>query len=74
MAVSKKGKRKIEIEGRLYLWNVIDKYDQSHFDGVQATVTAETGGMNCRLSFDGQRSTNDSALAVRVVGRSVLER
>jgi hypothetical protein len=39
MAISEKGKRRITVNERVYLWHVFDEYDQSYFDGVQVTVS-----------------------------------
>ncbi|WP_267876718.1 hypothetical protein [Massilia genomosp. 1] len=35
MAISAKGKRRIAVNERVYLWRIFEKYDQSWFDGVQ---------------------------------------
>ena len=40
MAISAKGKRRISVDGRVYLWRVFNEYDQSWFDCVQVTVAA----------------------------------
>lgn len=41
MAISKKGKRKITINSRKYLWWVFNEYDQTEFDGNQVKLIAE---------------------------------
>jgi len=41
MAISKKGKRKITIDSKKYLWWVFDEYDQTAFDGIQIKIVDE---------------------------------
>jgi len=41
MAISTKGKRKVLIGNRLYLWWVFDEVDQTEFDGIQVKIVAE---------------------------------
>ncbi len=43
MAIARKGKRQLTVDGQLYLWRVISEFDQTHFDGVQASVSADEG-------------------------------
>lgn len=40
MAVSKKGKNRVEWNGREYLWWVFNEHDQTTFDGVQVKIVA----------------------------------
>ena len=40
IAVSKKGKNRVEVNGREYLWWVFDEHDQTTFDGVQVKVVS----------------------------------
>ncbi|UHO40178.1 hypothetical protein H5J24_09370 [Chryseobacterium capnotolerans] len=35
MAISKKNKSKVHVDGKEYLWWVFDEYDQTEFDGIQ---------------------------------------
>jgi len=41
MAINKKGKRKITVNSKKYLWWVFDEYDQTEFDGLQIKIVAE---------------------------------
>lgn len=41
MAISRKGKRKIVIDSKKYLWWIFDEYDQGVFDGVQIKIVPE---------------------------------
>lgn len=41
MAISKKGKRSITVNDRVYLWWVSEEYDQTAFDGIQVRIVAE---------------------------------
>ncbi|MNK02262.1 hypothetical protein D3C87_200820 [compost metagenome] len=41
MAISKKGKRKIIVDGKTYFWWVYDEVDQTSFDGEQIKLVAE---------------------------------
>lgn len=41
MGISKKGKRRIVIDGRAYLWWVFHEIDQTSFDGDQIKLVAE---------------------------------
>ncbi len=41
MAISKKGKRKIVVDGRTYLWWGFNEIDQTSFDGDQIKLVAE---------------------------------
>ena len=41
MAISEKGKRKVQIGSRLFLWWVFDEVDQTEFDGVQVKIIAK---------------------------------
>lgn len=52
MPVSQKGKRRVEVDGTLFLWRVVDKYDQTHFDGVQATVTNVMGNLHIEYGLN----------------------
>lgn len=38
MAISKKNKRQVLVDGKAYFWWVFDEYDQSEFDGIQLKV------------------------------------
>ncbi len=40
MAISKKGKRKISVNSRQYLWWVYDEYSQADFNGNQIEIVA----------------------------------
>ncbi|NHZ42135.1 hypothetical protein [Massilia aquatica] len=40
MAISAKGKRRISVDERVYLWRSFDEYDQGWFNGVQVIVAA----------------------------------
>lgn len=40
MAISRKGKRKITVDGKEYLWWVFNEQDQTEFDGNQIKVVA----------------------------------
>ena len=41
MTVSTKGKRKISVNGKSYLWKAFNENDQSWFEGVQVMIVAE---------------------------------
>ncbi len=41
MGISKKGKRKIIINSKTYLWWVFNECDQTEFDGVQVKIVPE---------------------------------
>lgn len=41
MAVSKKGKRRIVVNAKPYLWWVFEEQDQTEFDGTQIKIVAE---------------------------------
>ncbi|MDF3028852.1 MAG: hypothetical protein K0S23_3159 [Fluviicola sp.] len=41
MAVSKKGKRTITVDGKTYLWWVFDEVDQTFFDNTQIKLISE---------------------------------
>ena len=40
MAIGAKGKRRVSVQERVYVWRVFDEFDQSWFDGAQVTVAA----------------------------------
>ncbi len=41
MAISKKGRRKITINEKVYFWKGYDEYNQSLFDGKQISIVSE---------------------------------
>ena len=41
MAINKKGKRKITVNGKAYLWWMLDEYSQTAFDGLQVKIITE---------------------------------
>ena len=41
MAINKKGKRKIVVNSKTYLWWFFNEYDQTTFDGKQIRIIAE---------------------------------
>ncbi len=41
MAISKKGKRKITVNSKRFVWWIFDEYDQNTFDGVQIKIVSE---------------------------------
>jgi len=41
MAVSKKRKRKITINSKIYFWWIFDEYDQTEFDGIQIKIVTK---------------------------------
>ena len=41
MAISKKGRRKITVDSKKYVWQVFDEYDQTAFDGIQIKIVDE---------------------------------
>ncbi len=45
MAISKKGKRKIVVNSRSYLWWIFNEQDQTAFDGFQIKIIAEDQGL-----------------------------
>lgn len=40
MAISKKNKRKVIVDGKEYFWWVFDEYDQTTFDGIQVKIVS----------------------------------
>lgn len=46
MTIAQKGKRQLIVDGQLYLWRVISKFEQTHFDGVQASVSADESSLH----------------------------
>lgn len=41
MTISKKGKRRITVGTKKYLWWIFDEVDQTEFDGIQVKIIAE---------------------------------
>ena len=66
MAISSKGKRRICVNQRTYLWRVFDHYDQSWFDGVQIIVAAMDQTLFLRY---GLHQSNDSRTTMISRGR-----
>lgn len=54
MAISEKGKRRITVEGRRYLWWVFDEYDQGWFDGPQVNVATPEQDLFIRYGLQQQ--------------------
>lgn len=61
MAISAKGKRRISVNGRAYLWHIFDEYDQGAFDGVQIMVAAVDKALFLRYGLH-QPDTSRTAL------------
>ncbi|NHZ34743.1 hypothetical protein [Massilia rubra] len=66
MAISAKGKRRISVNERVYLWRMFEHYDQSWFDGVQVSVAAVDQALFVRY---GLHQPDDSRTAVISRGR-----
>ncbi len=52
MAISKKGKRRITVNGVKYLWWVLEIYDQTVFDGWQVKIIAEDQSIYFQYGFE----------------------
>ena len=52
MAVSKKGKRRITVNGSKYLWWVYEEYDQTAFDGYQVKILSENQSIYFLYGFE----------------------
>jgi hypothetical protein len=66
MAISVKGKRRISVNERVYLWHVFDEHDQGMFDGVQVWVAAMDQQLFLRY---GLQQPTDSRTALICRGR-----
>jgi len=62
MTISTKGKRKIIVNQRLYLWWVFNEIDQTEFDGLQVKVVAED--QSIYLKYGLQQKPNNQYLVV----------
>lgn len=51
MAISKKGKRSIIVNGRAYLWWVFYEYDQTEFDGIQIKIVAKNQAFHIKYGL-----------------------
>lgn len=52
MAVSKKQKRNITVDGKTYLWWVFDEVDQTEFDGAQIKLISEDQSHYLKYGLD----------------------
>jgi hypothetical protein len=66
MAISGKGKRRITVNERAYLWHAFDEYNQGWFDGVQVSVGAVDQELFLRY---GLQQPNESRNALISRGR-----
>lgn len=51
MAISKKGKRRIVVNSRAYLWWIFEEQDQTAFDGTQIKIVAEDQSMSLKYGL-----------------------
>ncbi|MFP7658082.1 hypothetical protein [Chryseobacterium proteolyticum] len=62
MAISKKNKSKVSVDGKEYLWWVFDEYDQTEFDGIQ--IKAVSSDQTHFIKYGLQQSLNNSKLVL----------
>lgn len=67
MAVAEKGKRRIRVGDRIYLWRVFEDWDQAGFDGVQVTVVAKDQRLFVRYGVE-QSAASRTAVVSRGSG------
>lgn len=62
MAISKKNKSKVTVDGKEYLWWVFDEYDQTTFDGIQ--IKAVCSDQTHFIKYGLQQEEDDRKLAL----------
>jgi hypothetical protein len=62
MAISKKRKNRVDVEGKEYLWWVFDKTDQTEFDGIQ--VKAVNSDQSMFLKYGLQQLESDRKIVI----------
>ncbi|WP_160137885.1 hypothetical protein [Chryseobacterium sp. c4a] len=62
MAISKKNKSKVTVNGKEYLWWVFDEYDQTTFDGIQ--IKAVCSDQTHFIKYGLQQEEDDRKLAL----------
>ena len=65
MAISRKGKRKIIIADRPFLWWVFDEFDQTEFDGIQVKIVAEDQSLYLKYGLQQQDNSRYVVLALK---------
>ncbi|NOQ72471.1 MAG: hypothetical protein GQ574_10745 [Crocinitomix sp.] len=65
MAISKKNKNRVTINGIEYLWWVFDEYDQTEFDGIQIKVVCSDQTHFFKYGLQERESNRKVVLALR---------
>ncbi|MDN4028616.1 hypothetical protein [Chryseobacterium gambrini] len=62
MAISKKNKNRISVDGKEYLWWIFDEYDQTEFDGIQ--IKAVCADQTHFIKYGLQQKDEDRRLVI----------
>ncbi|WP_126652197.1 hypothetical protein [Chryseobacterium aureum] len=62
MAISKKNKSRVSVDGKEYLWWVFDEYDQTEFDGLQ--IKAVCSDQTHFIKYGLQQNLDNSKLVL----------
>ena len=71
MAISKKNKSRVIVDGKEYVWWVFDDYDQTEFDGIQIKVVCTDQTHFLKYALQQSESNRRVVLALRDYAKSV---
>lgn len=65
MAISNKRKKRVEIEGKEYLWWVFEEIDQTEFDGIQVMAVNSDQSMFLKYGLQQQEDNRKIVMSFR---------